>query len=209
MKLLMSWGWKHIPRVNQLYGSGVRHAITVELQARWEEWTEARVVFSPLPHYLPENFRGSPAQLAHQEWVVAQLWRRRASTGLIGRACFVDRVLPVDRAISEFGAEKIEAARFDARGDASRELTLLELDQTTPSCLGVLHARDIATDPCRCCELQDVCLELTGNVRSFVVARAGSDDPVLDSRRRLGRERTRRFRAKASITAEHEVSNVE
>jgi hypothetical protein len=114
MALLMRWGWKHIPRANQLYGPSVRDAITKELRATWLEWTEARFVVSKLKHYLPENFRGSPEQLAHRDWVVSQIRRRHASPESIGRACFIDRVLSVDRAISEFGSERVDSARADA-----------------------------------------------------------------------------------------------
>jgi hypothetical protein len=198
MRLPLRWGWQHIPRPNQLYGDKIRDAVRKEVLERWVEWTSARFTFSELPQYLVENFRGSPAQIAHREWVIEQLKQRDVR---ISRACFIDRVLPVDQAISEFGSDKVDEARRDAIGSSQKESVIVGPDQTLPSCYGVLHSHDLTAEQCKQCEVQGGCAKLISQVRDFVVTRTNSDDPVAENRRRLQRERTSRCRKNAAAVA--------
>jgi hypothetical protein len=197
MTLLLRWGWKHIPRPNQLYGDKIRDAVGKEILERWAEWTGARFTFSKLPQYLVENFRGSPAQIAHREWIIAQLKQRN---GRIGSACFTDRVLPIDLAVVEFGSDKVNDARLDTVG-SPKERIVLDLDLTMPSCHGVLHSYDLSVERCRQCAAKGTCAGLTSQVRDFIVARTNSDDPIAENRRRLQRERTSKCRKKAAAVA--------
>jgi hypothetical protein len=194
--LLMRWGWKHIPRPNQLYCSKARDAIVEEVQAKWSEWRQAVFKFSPLPQYLVQNFSGLPAQIAHHDWLVGEIKLRYGSSSAICQACFVDHVLPTDRAIAEFGDERVAEARASIGGFLAVERSALGAGRATPSCFGVLHAHDPKADLCKSCKVHDSCLKLVDSVRSFVVQQAGSEDPISARRRRLQRERTRRCREK-------------
>jgi hypothetical protein len=198
MHLLRS-GWQHIPRPNQLYGYKVRDAVAKKVLERWAEWTAARFIFSDLPQYLVENFSGSPAQIAHREWVIAQLEQRN---GRISNACFINRVLPIDQAISKFGSNEVDKARLDAVGWSEKESIVVGSDETMRSCHGVLHAYDLSAPQCGGCAVQKTCADLTSQVRDFVVARTNSDDPIAETRRRLQRERTSKCRKKAAAVAE-------
>jgi hypothetical protein len=198
MKHLLRSGWQHIPRPNQLYGDKVRDAVVKEVLDRWAEWTTARFIFSELPQYLVENFNGSPAQIAHREWVVAQIGSRNAR---LSNACFINRVLPIDQAISKFGSDKVEDARLEAEGWSKKESIVVGPDQTLPSCHGVLHSHDLSAVQCGRCAAQGSCASLTSRVRDFVIARTNSDDPIADTRRRLQRERTSKCRKKAALVA--------
>jgi hypothetical protein len=197
MRLLLRWGWQHIPRPNQLYGDEVRAAVGKEVLERWAEWSAARFTFSELPQYLVENFRGSPAQIAHREWVIEQLKQRN---GRLGSACFTDRVLPVDLAVSEFGSDKVDDARSYTVG-SPKESIVIGSDQTMPSCHGVLHSYDLSAGQCGGCAAQGTCAGLTSHVRDFVIARTNSDDPIEENRLRLQRDRTSKCRRKAAAVA--------
>jgi hypothetical protein len=109
--LLMTWGWKHIPRPNQLYGSEARDAIVAEVAAKWAEWRQAVPQFSTLPQYLIQNFNELPAQIAHQDWLIAEIKSKYGSPSEICKACFVNHVLSVTRATAEFGTERVIQAK--------------------------------------------------------------------------------------------------
>jgi hypothetical protein len=196
--LLMRWGWKHIPRPNQLYGSKARDAIVEEVQAKWAEWRQAVSQFSSLPQYLVKNFSALPAQIAHQDWLIAEIALKYGSPSEICKACFVYHVLSVTRATAEFGTERVAEAEALAASWIHVEAAAVDNYRTTPSCFGVLHAYDLQTDTCKQCDAHDACRKLAESARSFVVHQAGSEDPISERRRALQRNRTRRCRERAA-----------
>jgi hypothetical protein len=107
-QILLSGGFRRIPYINQIYG---KHQVRIAVAATelWEEHCASRFMFSPLPHYQAESFRGLAAQVAHQDWILEQLKTR--TDHAIGRACFTLRILPEVRAKLEFGEERLEKAR--------------------------------------------------------------------------------------------------
>jgi hypothetical protein len=202
---LMKRGWQHIPRPNQLYGSKNRNFLKREIEAQWVEWQSAVFVYSALQQYHVDNFLGSPAQFAHQDWVIAQIRLQHNSTIRIGRACFVDFVLPVDRAIGEFGAERLEMAREDTKDSCQTMSNAAGPYRTTPSCYGVLHSHSATAQRCKKCRVADGCIIQASDARDFVMKHRGSEDPLAAHRRYLQRERTRKFRARALLAAREVV----
>ena len=196
--------WGRLPRPNQIYGAKFGVAVKSRVIQQWREWTEeAKLTFSKLPQYRNENFVGLPAQVAHRDWVVSQLKTWHGDHYKMAALCFVDEVLPIERAIAEFGEAQFERARLYAtdNGLAAIPTTLLSDAEMRPSCFGVLNAHDAAATECIGCPMQAPCSHATAFVKAKAIEKIGSDDPRAERRREQVRERVRRHRAKAKAAA--------
>jgi hypothetical protein len=155
-------------------------------------------MYSELPQYRNEHFRGLPAQIAHRDWVVQQIKLRGAWPHLIGRACFVERILPDERAIAEFGEEAVERARGEVTGDTPAEMVTLSDDAFWPACFVVPHAHDAECPICQACPYRKPCSTGEAKIREVLHHRHGSDDPVRAREKAMNLERVRKHRAKGA-----------
>jgi hypothetical protein len=199
MNKLLRDGYKKLPRPNQLYGTAVKERVIIAVSETWQEYLEAKFQVSAAPQYRNEvavEHGDQAARKAHQDHVVRELKNRREKPYLIARACFVDRVLPEDRAVHEFGHEKMQAARLETCIEPEAPVTVVDRVDMLPSCFGVAHAFDGSSDECQQCPLWRQCSVAEESVRQQLMSKLKTDDPVLAQRRQLGRERTARCRAK-------------
>ena len=204
MELSNRQGWQNVPRPNQIYGQKMRPAVTAYVGERWLEYTKsARLMFSELPQYKTENFVGLPAQIHHQNWVVAQLKTHHGDHVKMAALCFEYQVLPVDRAIVEFGLEQFVRAKkyADDAGLLAVPVPSPSDAETRPSCYGLPNAYDDASIECSDCPLQASCFQATLFVKGRLVVHTGSEDPRAGRRREQVRDRVRRHRAKAKAAA--------
>jgi hypothetical protein len=196
--------WARLPRPNQFYSPKFRGAITEVVRERWREWTEDAIfTFSKLPQYRNEHFTGLPAQVAHRDWLISQLKARHGDPAKIAEACFVHGVLPIDRAIAEFGEEQFERAN---RYAAERSLVAapaepLSGSEARPSCFGFLNAYDDTAMECLACPMRATCSDATAFVMAQVTTKTGSENPRAERRRQQVRDRVRRHRAKGKSAA--------
>jgi hypothetical protein len=192
-------GWGRLPRPNQIYGAKFGLAVKSRVIQQWQEWTEeAKLTFSKLPQYRNENFVGLPAQVAHRDRVVSQLKTWHGDHYKMAALCFVDEVLPIERAIAEFGEAQFERARLYAtdHGLAAIPTTLSDAEMR-PSCFGVLNAHEATATECGACPMQESCSDAAAFVKAWAIEKIGSDDPRAERRRQQVRDRVRRHRAKA------------
>jgi hypothetical protein len=196
---LLRGRFQRIPYINQLMGK-YQARIAVAATDRWEEQCQSRLMYSLLPHYKQESFHGLAAQIAHQDWVLAQLKSRSDST--IGRACFTLRILPEERVRLQFGDERLENARAHAAGEVPEVLESLGPRQLLPSCVMLPGARDISSPECSSCKVATFCTRAEASVLGSVITVTGVADPRAERQRKLGRERTRKSRRKAKLAAE-------
>lgn len=205
LEALLRDGWTRQPRPNQLYSEKTLPRIVDRVSTSWSEWCrEGPLQFSKLPQYRVESYVGLPVQDDHFRWLVEQLRYRHGRPGAIGQLCLMDRVLPEQLAIDEFGPERMHSAHVAVVGlfvssTPSQPVTF------KPGCFGVVHASQPNSAPCSGCSEAKSCHRIAKMIETRVHAECGSDDPVAARRRRLSRERVRRHRAKAraSMSATH------
>ena len=200
-QILLSGSFQRIPYINQIYG---KHQLRIAVAAteRWEEHCASRFMFSPLPHYKSESFRGLAAQVAHQDWVLEQL--KTSTYHAIGRACFTLQILPEERAKLEFDEECLERAREYAAEEVPEAHESWGPRQLLPSCAMLPGALDISSPECSTCKVASFCTRAGASVLGSVTTVTGAADPEEERRRKLGRDRTRRCRQKAKLAAEAE-----
>lgn len=90
-----------LPRPAQLFGD----RMIEELQAQWLERRKSRVFVAQDPRYLLENYRGDPAQIAHQEWIMDQAQLRERPEILLGQFLYKQPMLHEERVATRFGTE--------------------------------------------------------------------------------------------------------
>jgi len=198
-EVLLRAGWERIPYINQLYGKH-QERIAFAVIAHWEEHCQTRFMFSDLPHYREESFRGLAAQTAHQDWVIEQI-KQRHSDSLIGHACFVLRIVPQDRAKLAFGDDRLETGRASVEGGAAKPHETIAPRQMLPSCVMLPGVRDMSSSECSACRIADFCGRATEIVLASVVRATGVADPEECRRRALNAARTRKCRDKAKLAA--------
>ncbi|MER2269545.1 hypothetical protein [Methylobacterium oxalidis] len=187
----MRRGAKRPPRPNQLYNVlGMP-----EIHDRWHEQSRSLPLFSKLPQYRVEAFRGLPAQIAHQTWVVDNLKARVARPHAIAQACFEQRVLSLERAEAEFSAQQMDQARYESAGMTAPPIAPLRPSDFWPSCFGLPHAHDDASPICAACHVRDGCGKVEAQVRTKVAQRYGSERPRDDEKLAQVRARVARLRA--------------
>lgn len=188
METALRRGARRPPRPNQLYD---KRNVAATLK-RWSEHCRAVSTISILPQYRIEAFRGLSAQVDHQAWVVANLKARAATPYAIADACFVRRVITIERAETEFSPHQIDQVRYAGIGMAAAPVEPLPERAFWPSCFGVPHAHDESSSACANCPAIAGCRRATHSVREKILQWYGSDDPRLDERRAKGRDRVRR-----------------
>ena len=200
-QILLRGGFQRVPYINQIYG---KHQVRIAVAAEelWKEHCAARFMFSSLPHYRAESFRGLAAQIAHQKWVLEQLETR--SNHAIGRACFTLRILSEERAKTAFGEERLERAREQTADEIPEAHDTYGPPQMLPSCAMLPGALDASSPECSECRVASFCTQAEASVLRSVATITGVADPEEERRRKLGRDRTRRFRLKAKLAAEAE-----
>lgn len=199
-EVLLRAGWARIPYINQMYGKNAER-IGTAVSAHWDEHCESRFMFSALPHYQEESFCGLAAQTAHQDWVIEQI-KKLHSNHALGRACFILRILPQDRAELTFGARRFEMARASVEGTVPLPHETIAPREMLPSCMMLPGARDTTSPQCSTCRLASFCARTETSVLASVVSTTGVTDPEEHRRRELGAARTRKSRAKAKLAAE-------
>jgi hypothetical protein len=207
-RLFLNWanngfaqnGWPRVPRPNQLYAARVRSIVSAEVMSRWDAYGSHLVRFSSLPQYKVAHFRNLPAQKAHQDWVVRELKRRHARPYLLTQACFAECVLPIDRAVLEFGNEAVETARRepDAKVKPSDFVSGFDF---LPGCFGVPGVRIPTMSQCDQCRLVARCGVNGASAATLVMSITGVSDPVESRRREQGRTRTQRSRERSRAAA--------
>jgi hypothetical protein len=183
-------GARHLPRPNQLYHEwNCQRAL-----AAWKELIDARFRPSELPQYRNEAFCGLHAQIAHRKWVVDRIKARSMPSRLIGKSCFILKVLPVDIAISEFGVDRVSQARQEVVDDIPVDHEILRDDEFWPSCMGVPRAHTNGTDPCASCAKQGVCRTIGERLINRMREKHGSEDPIMATKRAQTAARVRKHR---------------
>jgi hypothetical protein len=142
----------------------------------------------------PSLSRILPPQNSHRRWVIEQIHRRPHAYNL-GRACFIDRTLPEEIAIQEFGEIRVDVAREAIIGEAPTTTEACTDLQLLPSCLGVTGAFDSGAPTCVTCPASRGCNTLEQKVKTILLRKCKSDDPVGVRTRALGRRRVERWRA--------------
>jgi hypothetical protein len=156
-------------------------------------------MYSALPHYREESYCGLAAQTDHHDWVLGQLKNR--SNHAIGRACFSLRVLPPERAKIAFGEERFERAREEVVGEPPVAHEVSGLRQLFPSCAMLPGVQDVSSVECSTCRVARICARGEASVLGEVARVTGVADPEEDRRRKLGRDRVRKFRSKSKLTS--------
>ncbi|AWN40475.1 hypothetical protein [Methylobacterium durans] len=190
-------GVRRPPRPNQLYDE--RNIAVV--RERWEERCSSFPMISYLPQYRLESFRGLPAQIEHQDWMVTNLKARLASNHAIARACFEQRVLPVDHAEAEFSPYQMEQVRREGADMSAEPMEPLPESAFWPSCFGLPHAHSEASPICIACQAREACSRAEAQIREQTVAMYGTERPRDDEKRAQGRDRVARYRAKKAVAA--------
>jgi hypothetical protein len=211
LEVLLRKGYTRPARPNQLYAEKNKWAIAEQVMAAWQEYcSDVDFMTSKLPQYHLENFRGQPAQHAHQDWVVEQIRRRDMRVGAIVKACLEDNVLPASRARFEFGPTRFERAREEAANMAQPGSLGRAVDdhELRPSCFGVLHAYDGAAPACEACLFSRHCKSMTDTLSRHIVSRFGGDDPVLARKQSMTRKRVNLHRARKRAAAEAAKSSL-
>jgi hypothetical protein len=185
-------GARHLPRPNQLYHEwNCQRAL-----AAWGELIDARFRPSELPQYRNEAFCGHHAQIAHRKWVVDRIKARSMPSYLIGRSCFILKVLPVEIALSEFGADRVKQAHTEVADDMPVDHMDLRNDDFWPACMGVPHAHASEVEPCVSCRQQSACYKIGKRLVAKLRETHGSEDPVLTQKRADTAARVRKHREK-------------
>lgn len=69
---LRYWKQRFAPKANMLYSE----MIVEKVAEAWQDRQTARAYYSEHPNYRVENFRGTPAQIAHRQWLDVQARHR-------------------------------------------------------------------------------------------------------------------------------------
>jgi len=203
--LFISWamegclrsGSKKIPRPNQLYGSK-GELIANHVRSTWSDHCrEARFMFSALPIYRVNAYCGFSAQDARYDWIIEQVRVRHAKPWILAKVCFDEQVLPIARAVSEFGEAAIDRARVEAP-EVSAPRTKLVVSDLLPGCFAL---PDRAGPLCGKCRVRSNCSDNAARVSSEVIARTGTEHPVDHRHRKAGRDRLRRLRVRRRLGA--------
>jgi hypothetical protein len=192
IETLLRGRMERLPRPNQLF-----HDQTVKkVLADWREFSGARLHYSSLSAYRNENFRGEVAQIAHHDWIIEQIRRRLSQSHLIAKFCYEDHLLPAERALHEFGEERIARAKSAYSGSVPSAVATPKLSDLRPGCFSVPHAYQMSDVACRACLHREPCELSSSRAVAAIVAEFGSDDPVQSRKRMKARDRQRRLRAK-------------
>lgn len=104
--------WKraggHLPQPCHLYSD----EIVNHVHAAWEERIRGRMMLAEDPRYRLDRFAGTPAQLAHQNWVCDLLRLRSPETrrALLGQYLNPQGFICRDLAVTRFGEEAVNEA---------------------------------------------------------------------------------------------------
>ena len=198
----ISGGWKRLPHINQLYGERNLERIHVKAAEYWEELqgTDFGRSFSHCPEYRTESFHHFPAQIAHRAWVLDLLKVKRSAWAL-GKACFVNRVIPPELALAEFDEERIGRARKEVVEETPAPPEPFGARDVLPSCLGLPGALVPASPECAACPAMALCAKFEGMTLASLKRTTGSENPEHERRKKLQRERTRRFRKRKTHAA--------
>lgn len=208
--LFLSWafdgffmrrGYTRVPRPNQLYAEKLRIPLEAHLAAKWlEHRQEVRLMHSQLPEYGVSAYCQLAAQDDHYAWIVEQL-RLRTGLGLrvaIARVCFATPLLPVDRAMAEFGTAVVERAQEEPEA-ASLEGRQGARAEALPGCFGAPYIVDTSRPGCATCAFQALCSGAARLAQDRVISRAGVSDPAGARRKNQQRDRTRRCRERQRL----------
>jgi hypothetical protein len=201
MDFFLRPGAKKVPRPNQLCSKKLGPAFIAHVRERWAEHIESVFVISSEPAYRNEAYCGFSAQREHREWVIERLKARGTPDYLLGKCCFLDRVLPEEQAIDLFGREKVDRAREAVVGEHSAPVAAATGGDHLPTCYVLPHAVLIEAEECHACPLAGNCQTVGGKVRQLLIKRYRSDDPIGARDRLLNQERVARSRAKAAAAA--------
>ena len=192
--VLRRWKNPRLPRPNQL----LRPELVPELIEQWDEWCGSQLMRAEHKRYLNCNFRGEPAQLAHHEWLVAQIWARHGHPRVIGHVCFELQQLPEARARAEFGDERVDRARAEVSGSAPLEpLSETAFRVQMPiGCFGVPHAPQSTDKACSTCRHFAACATASDGMLASIKMSRGTTDPVGARKKAQDRARQRRCRAR-------------
>jgi hypothetical protein len=183
---------KRPPRPNQIFDNRTAKKVLDD----WWEYCGAKVFYSSLPAYRNENFRGEAAQIAHHDWIVVQIKRRHSPPYLIAKFCYEEQLLPMERALHEFGEERLAKARSAYSGSVPSAVAVPKLSELRPGCFSVPHAYQTGDAACGACLHREPCELSSSGAVAAIVAKFGSDDPVCSRQKMKARDRQRRLRAK-------------
>jgi hypothetical protein len=165
---LLDHGSKRMSYINQLYDERYRTYLLVAASHHWRDFRTSRLVFSPLAQYREEHFANLPAQIVHRRWVADEL--KTKSKRELGNACFLERILPVDEAISAFGSDYVEAARAEVKGEPSVPVEPLPDGALMRSCQALAAAYEPGSIECGSCEAYRACSAQVIDVRQRLLA---------------------------------------
>jgi len=203
-------GWERLPHPNQLYAKRHLEQILVASAKYWEEYKHSLFgrSFSHLPEYRAEAFCSFPAQMAHLE-CVADLLKARPIPWAIGQACVIDRVISPELVLAQFGEERLVRARAEVAGGTPEPIVHFGSDDLLPSCLGIPGALVPTSPECGACPTIDLCSRIQALTLAMMKRKTGSETPVDERRKKLGRERTRRCRERKTLAATVSLATIE
>jgi hypothetical protein len=197
IEVLLRRGYARPPRPNQLYAAKSRQDIEKRVLEAWREHcSDVDFMISKLPQYHLDHVHNHPSQNAHQDWVVEQIHLRNMKISVIRKACFEEGVLPVSRALFEFGPVRMERAREEAlMFNKPSSPSSVDTHELRPSCFGILHAYATTEATCEDCAFGRHCKSVTEKLAKHVISRSGIDDPILARKRLMTKKRVSRHRA--------------
>lgn len=192
-------GYTKIPRPNQLAAGPTREKILMKVSEAWLEWLANSFTFSRLPQYMNQAYRNHPAQNDHRNWVLAQLKIGRPFD--VGRACFIDQVLPEALAIAKYDEERLSQARDAVARETAVPFRGVAPLGLLPSCFGLPHAFEKGHPICSACPHAQHCEKMDAKGRCELVKKYGFSDPRAAKKREQDRNRQRKLREKKRARA--------
>ena len=107
MEGLMRISRSFLPRPTQLYGDMALEAA----QKGWRERLDSRLYVANDPRYRNDRFEGTPAQVAHRNFMLDQIGKRANRAHLVAQYVWKDPVLTEGEVVGRFGPEILDQAR--------------------------------------------------------------------------------------------------
>lgn len=187
---LKSDKWRRPPRPNQLYGKLAGPRLRGRPNA--EDAILRLGCLAEHRFFHASAYCGSPVQDAALEIIKLDVESAKDSASRL-RVYLVDwRMITRDRATHMFGeslvTEALAGCGIPVLGGRK------DIEVPKPACFGFFRLGD--SPPCASCQVSSECGSAAGAASAELVRLTGSDDPRLAHRRRIDRERQRRYRHK-------------
>jgi hypothetical protein len=184
-------------QLNQLYGSKRKDEIKNAAFDRWARRRREMLNYSKVDLYRNEAFANMSAQVEHRNWVLSEL-KDNYTTEALGEVVFVQRTLPEDMALAEFGQAEIDRARDAVTGQTVADYVTLERAPWR-SCFGLVGAIDTSNMQCLSCVTLRECGTLAAKIQSALKEEFGTDDLVEKRNRKNHSRRQKEYRRRREM----------